>query len=127
MSRAGLLLLMSCSAVVLLANVALRSAMDRTHVKLFSNGLAGVLQELFGLAREPLFLIALCSYGAAMLIWFRLVATEPLSVSYPALAAATFVTVSLAGVLVFGEPLPFLRALGLACIVLGITLAVFAQ
>lgn len=127
MSRAGLLLLTSCSAAVLLANVILRWAMDRTQVKLFSGGLAGLPQDLLSLLREPLFLIALCSYGAAMLIWFRVIATEPLSISYPALAAMTFVAVSLAGVVVFGEPLPLLRGLGLACIVLGITLATLAQ
>jgi multidrug transporter EmrE-like cation transporter len=127
MSKAGLLLLLSCSAVVLAANVLLRWAMDRSHVKLFSDGVAGLPQEILGLAREPLFLLALCSYSAAMLIWFRLVATEPLSVSYPALAALSFVTVSLAGVFVFGEPLPVLRGLGLFCIILGISLTALAQ
>jgi multidrug transporter EmrE-like cation transporter len=127
MSRAGLLLLLSCSAVVLLANVALRWAMDRAQVKVFSDGVAGLPQEILSLVREPLFLLALCCYGAAMLIWFRLVATEPLSVSYPALAAMSFVTVSLAGVFLFGEPLPVLRALGLFCIILGMSLTAFAQ
>jgi multidrug transporter EmrE-like cation transporter len=126
-SRSGILLLISCSGVVLLANVMLRWAMDRTQVKLFSAGIPGLPNEILGLVREPLFLLALCSYAAAMLIWFRLVATEPLSISYPALAAMTFVAVSLAGVLVFGEPLPLLRALGLLCIVLGISLAALAQ
>lgn len=127
MSKAGLLLLTSCSAAVLLANVILRWVMDRTQVKLFSSGLAGLPQDLLSLLREPLFLMALCAYGAAMLIWFRVIATEPLSVSYPTLAAMTFVAVSLAGVLVFGEPLPFLRGLGLVCIILGISLATIAQ
>jgi drug/metabolite transporter (DMT)-like permease len=113
--------------VVLIANVVLRLAMDRSHVKLFSGGLAGLPQEVLALAREPLFLAALLSYGLAMLIWFRLIATEPLSVSYPALAATTFVAVSLAGVLVFGEPLHPLRGVGLLCIILGVALASLGQ
>jgi multidrug transporter EmrE-like cation transporter len=127
MSKTGLLLLVSCSFVVLAANVALRWAMDRSHVRLFSSGLAGLPQEVLSLVREPLFLAALCSYGLAMLIWFRLVATEPLSVSYPALVSISFVAVTLAGVFVFGEPLHLLRGVGLVCIILGVTLATLGQ
>ena len=126
-SKSGLLLLVVCSSVVLLANVALRWAMDRTNVKLFSNGLQGIPREVFLLVKEPFFILAIISYALAMLIWFRLVATEPLSISYPALAAITFVAVSLAGVFLFGEPMHFLRGLGLACIVLGVVLAAVAQ
>jgi multidrug transporter EmrE-like cation transporter len=121
-SRAGLLLLVCCSGVVLLANIVLRAAMDRSQVKLFSGGLGGLPREVLALGLEPRFAMALGSYALAMLIWFRLIATEPLSVAYPALAALSFVAVSLAGVLVFGEPLSLMRAAGLICIVLGVCL-----
>jgi multidrug transporter EmrE-like cation transporter len=121
-SRSGLMLLFCCAGAVLMANVVLRAAMDRSGVKLFSGGLGGLPREVLALGMEPRFAVALVSYGLAMLIWFRLIATEPLSVSYPALVALSFVAVSLAGVVVFGEPLSLLRAAGLACIVLGVCL-----
>ena len=127
MSRSGLFLLFFCASAVLLANVVLRWAMDRSHVKLFSNGIAGLPLEILALIREPFFLAALCCYGIAMLIWFRLIATEPLSVSYPALAATSFVAITLAGVLIFGEPLHLARGVGLFFIILGITLATLGQ
>jgi multidrug transporter EmrE-like cation transporter len=126
-SRSGLLLLFCCSGVVLMANVMLRWAMQRTDVKLFSSGISGLPREILTLGLEPAFLVAFVSYGLAMLIWFRLIATEPLSVSYPALVAISFVAVSLAGVFVFGEPLPLLRGIGLACIILGVALAALGQ
>jgi multidrug transporter EmrE-like cation transporter len=122
-SKIGLLLLVACSGVVLLANVALRWAMDNTGVKLFSGGLLGVPREVFQLVREPAFVLAVACYGLAMLMWFRLIATEPLSISYPALAAVTFVAVSLAGVVVFHEPMNYLRGLGLFFIIIGVILA----
>ena len=122
MSKVGAVWIVGCSLIVVLANVALRFCMDRSSVKLFSSGLAGLANELLALVREPMFYLALASYGCAMLIWFRLIATEPLSVAYPALAAVTFVGVTLAGMLILHEPIVPLRIAGVFVIIVGFVL-----
>jgi multidrug transporter EmrE-like cation transporter len=122
MSKLGTLWIIVCSVTVVLANVALKSSMDRTGVKLFSGGLGGVAEEVAALSREPTFYMALACYAFAMLIWFRLVATEPLSVAYPALVAMTFVGVTLASMLLLHEPAVPRRIAGLVVIIAGLAL-----
>lgn len=122
MSRSGLLWVAACAAIVALANVALRLCMEKSGVKLFSNGIAGIAGEIVGLVREPRFYVAIASYAVAMLIWFRLIATEPLSVAYPALAATSFIGVTVAGFFFLNEPVAVLRLAGIALIVAGLAL-----
>ena len=55
-------------------------------------------------------------------MWFRVVATEPLSVAYPVLVSCTFTLVTAGAVIVFSEPLTLRQMLGLAVILAGIAL-----
>lgn len=114
--------LFGCAAAVVLANVVLRMAIDKSGVKVFSGGIAGIPADIIGLLKTPLFFVAMILYAIAMLIWFRLVAMAPLSVAYPALACLTFVAISLAGVFIFSEPLSLFRVAGLVLMLSGLAL-----
>jgi multidrug transporter EmrE-like cation transporter len=71
---------------------------------------------------EPKFLIGFVLYFMASVVWFRVVATEPLSVAYPLLVSCTFTLVTVGAVIVFSEPLTLRQMLGLAVILAGIAL-----
>ena len=111
MSPLGRSWLIFCSLAVMIANVLLRG-IDRSGVSLFSGGFYGLPRELIKLVGQSPFLISLAFYGAAMLLWFRLVSTEPLSVAYPVLSALTFVAVTAVGTFVFTEPFSVRKAGG---------------
>jgi multidrug transporter EmrE-like cation transporter len=114
--------LLGCAAAVVLANVVLRFAIDKSGVKVFSAGVAGLPGDIFGLLKTPLFFFAMALYAFAMLVWFRLVAIAPLSVAYPALACVTFVAISLAGVFVFSEQFSLFRGIGIVLMLSGLVL-----
>jgi multidrug transporter EmrE-like cation transporter len=59
-------------------------------------------------------------YFLAALIWFRVVATEPLSVAYPILVSLTFSLVTAAAVFILSEPISARKVLGLIVILTGI-------
>jgi undecaprenyl phosphate-alpha-L-ara4N flippase subunit ArnE len=61
-------------------------------------------------------------YAAASVVWFRVVATEPLSVAYPILVSLTFGLVTTGAVLFFGEPLSLRKVIGLLTILGGIVI-----
>jgi multidrug transporter EmrE-like cation transporter len=67
-------------------------------------------------------LAGLLLYGLAFLLTVRIYADYPLSLISPLMAAAIFVLISLAGVLLFGESLGMQKIAGMAVIVLGIGL-----
>jgi multidrug transporter EmrE-like cation transporter len=122
MSPLGWSWLIFCSLAVVIANVLLRIGIDRSGVSLFSGGVYGLPLELINLVGQPLFLVALAFYGVAMLSWFRLVSTEPLSVAYPVLAALTFVAITVVATFLFAEPFSARKAAGLIAIVIGLYL-----
>ena|ERR1043166_8875168 len=86
------------------------------------SGVVDLASQFFGLLLQPLFLIGFLLYFAAALIWFRTIATAPLTVSYPLLVSLTFVTVTLGAVSIWGEPLTASKLIGLGLIIAGITL-----
>ena len=79
-------------------------------------------QTFHTLARSPLFLIGVCLYGLAGLLWFRVLATEQLSIAYPLLVSLTFVLVTCGAILFFGENLTIAKLTGLGLILSGIAL-----
>ena len=120
MSVAGTLWLLGCSLAVVLANVILRISIQRSGVEIFADGLSALPSDIFRLLLEPRFPFAIACYGVAMLIWFRLLATEPLGIVYPMLACLTFVGVSLAGAFAFSESLGPWKIIGLGLMVAGL-------
>jgi undecaprenyl phosphate-alpha-L-ara4N flippase subunit ArnE len=122
MSPIGWSWLLFCTFSVVVGNVLLRVSIGQSGVTLFTSGIYGLPRELIDIFKQPLFFIAVAFYGAAMLSWLRVLATEPLSVAYPVLAALTFVVVTIAGVTLFAEPLGARKVGGLITIVMGLYL-----
>jgi multidrug transporter EmrE-like cation transporter len=63
-----------------------------------------------------------CCIFVAPLVLFRTIAIAPLSVAYPLMVSVTFSAVTTGTVLLWGEPLTLRKLVGLAVILLGITL-----
>jgi len=68
---------------------------------------------------EPVFCVAVVCYGLSMLLWLRLVATEPLSLAYPMLAAVTFFSLTVVSVILLAEPIGLRKIAGLGAIMAG--------
>jgi multidrug transporter EmrE-like cation transporter len=103
------------------ANLLLRSGIIAAGGFAFG-GLAATVRGLVVLFMEPRFLIGFILYFAASVVWFRVVATERLSVAYPLLVSCTFTLVTAGAVVAFGESLTRRQVLGLAVILAGIAL-----
>ena len=68
---------------------------------------------------NPLVILGLAFYGVSLILWMMVLTRENLSFVYPLVAFSYVLTVTLSR-LVLHEPVPSLRWLGLAVIVLGI-------
>jgi drug/metabolite transporter (DMT)-like permease len=84
---------------------------------------AGLVRDLVRLCLQPGFLAGLFFYGAAALVWFRIMSTENLATSYVVLVSATFILVISGSVFFFGEPFTPRKAAGLLVVLAGIYLA----
>ena len=119
MSARGIILVVLCAGIVVVANLALRVGLDRSGVVPFARGIVGLPGDVLTMLLEPVFCLAVILYGFSMLLWLRLVATEPLSLAYPMLAAVTFVSLSVVSIFLLAEPIGLRKAAGLAAIVAG--------
>ena len=121
MSPTGLLLVIVTAALTMVANLLLRAGIDAAGG--FSLGsLATTAASLLKLFMEPKFLVGFVLYFMASVVWFRVVATEPLSVAYPLLVSCTFTLVTARAMVVFSERLSVRQVLGLVVILAGIAL-----
>ena len=96
----------------------LRGGIDRAGG--FGSSLSEVPASILRLAKQPLFLIGFILYGMAALVWFRVIATQPLSTAYPLLVSLTFIFVTLGAVILFQESFTWLKLIGLVIILTGI-------
>jgi multidrug transporter EmrE-like cation transporter len=116
-ARGWILLLVSAGFTVA-ANLLLRSGLDRAGG--FAESLNDLPHAILRLANQPLFDLGFILYGLAALIWFQVIASEPLSMAYPVLVSLTFLFVTLGAVAIFQESLSWRKIIGLAIILLGI-------
>jgi multidrug transporter EmrE-like cation transporter len=103
------------------ANLMLRAGIDAAG-GFAPEGAAELFLALWRLFLQPLFLAGFVVYFLASVVWFRIVATEPLSVAYPLLVSLTFTLVTAGAVVFFHEPLSWQKILGLATILGGIVI-----
>ena len=73
------------------------------------------------------FWVACAFTGAAALFWMKVLASAELSFVYPVLVAASFMFVSVASMILFRESISPVGWLGIALILLGITLLARGQ
>ena len=116
-----MLLVLLTAGLTMLANLLLRAGIDAAG-GFVMNDVVGAVRALVRLFLEPRFTIGFALYAAASVVWFRVVATEPLSLAYPILVSLTFALVTGGAVLLFSEPLSLRKVLGLVVILGGIVL-----
>jgi multidrug transporter EmrE-like cation transporter len=100
------------------SNLMIRSGIDRAGG--FPARMSEVPAALLKLVQQPVFDVGFIFYGITALIWFRVVASEPLSSAYPLLVSLTFLLVTLGAIFFFRETLTWQKIVGLAIILFGI-------
>jgi multidrug transporter EmrE-like cation transporter len=100
------------------ANVLLRGILLRSGGLSFSP--SQLVSQLLGLVLQPAFMAGLICYGTATLVWMLVLSKENLSVSYPLLITLNFLLATLGGVLLFNEPMSWMKAFGFGLILIGI-------
>jgi multidrug transporter EmrE-like cation transporter len=119
MSTTGIFLLLATALLTMAANLLLRAGIDAAGG--FSiDGVGGLVRGLVHLFLQPRFTLGFVLYALASVVWFRVVATEPLSVAYPILVSLTFGLVTAGALIFFGEPLSVRKVVGLVTILGGI-------
>lgn len=120
MSLNGLLLTLLAALITAASNLLLRSGITRGGG--FGVSGHGLFLDLLVLSREPRFSAGVVLYGAAALVWFRVVSTEALSNSYILLVSVTFILVTSGAMVFFGEPLTVRKAAGTILVLIGLSL-----
>jgi undecaprenyl phosphate-alpha-L-ara4N flippase subunit ArnE len=88
---------------------------------LFKLAVRNTYDDPWGFLGDPIFMCALAVYAGATLSWMFVLRAWPITVAYPA-AAAAIVLVLIAGVLLFGEKVSTMQAAGAAAIMTGLIL-----
>jgi len=118
MTPRGWWLVLLSAGLTVAANLMLRMGIDRAGG--FPGRLGGLANALLRLAGQPLFDLGFILYGLAALVWFRIVATELLSIAYPVLVSVTFIFITLGAVALFQEALTWRKVIGLIMILFGV-------
>ena len=120
MTSMGWILVLMSAGLQVSGTLLLRGGIDKAGG--FGSSLAEVPISLFRLASQPLFLVGFILYGLAALVWFRVIATQPLSTAYPLLVSLTFIFVTLGAVILYHESLTWPKIIGLGIILFGVFL-----
>jgi multidrug transporter EmrE-like cation transporter len=121
MSLSGFLLICCTALLTAIANVVLTKGIGSAGGFSF-DGPASLVTGLIRLFLTPLFLVGFLTYFGASIVWFRVLASEPVITAYPFVVAITFLLVTLASGLILGEPTTLMKMLGLVVIVFGIVI-----
>lgn len=119
MALGGLFLVLLSAVLTMSANLMLRAGIDAAGGFSFS-GPAQFFPALIKLFMQPMLVAGFVTYFIASIVWFRVVATQSLSVAYPTLVSLTFILVTAGAVILFGEPVSMRKLAGLAVILAGI-------
>lgn len=124
MTQRGLLLLVAASVCAVAANLILRGSFLRSGQFMLLPG--RLPAEMLALCKRPMFLTGMALYGAAAILWFRVLSTQDLSLSYPLMVSLTFVMVTVGASFFFDEPMTWHKVLGLSVILAGFALAAWS-
>lgn len=97
------------------ANVLLKNGIAR------AGGFHLSVADLLRLARQPEFAGGVLLTGIGAVIWFQVLATQKLSTCYPLFVSLTYFFITLAAFYLLHEKISAQKLVGLAVIVLGIT------
>lgn len=118
MTKQGLVLIVLTAVMTAVGNLMIREGIARAGDVAF--GVATFVQDLLRLARQPLLDLGVILYGTASIVWFKVVSTEKLSISYPLVVAMTFLFVTTGCALWFKEAISYQKILGMILILFGI-------
>lgn len=118
MTFSGLILVIFSALLTVAANLLMRGGILRAGG--FDLDLHAIREPILSLIREPMFLVGVILYGAAAVVWFRVLSFENLSNSYPLLVSLTFALVTLGAVYFFHEQISLQKIVGLLVILVGI-------
>lgn len=118
-SQSGLMIVLVASTVACVGNLLVRAGIGD------AGGFrpSGIVDAGFAFSKlllEPKFSSGMVLYVVSMLIWFRIISTEPLSVAYPIMLSLTVVMVTLGAAFWFDERITLRLALGIAMMLVGI-------
>lgn len=110
---AGSVLLSSASQVML------KFGMSTPGVQSALAGQAEPRRIALAIGASPLVLAGLVSFGLSAVLWLFVLSKIPLSSAYPFVALGIVITV-IAGRVLFGDPMPVAKLIGIALIVAGV-------
>jgi multidrug transporter EmrE-like cation transporter len=116
MSLTSWFLTLLASLAMASASFLLRLSIDRV------GGFYFTTNSILKLVAQPMFLFGLIFYAFSVGCWFKIIASEKLSVAYPLMITLTFALVSLGSVIILKEAFTLVKAIGLLLIVVGIFL-----
>lgn len=114
MTAGSFLFLFLTAVCIAIANLLLRGSLLKSGQK-FSLSLG----EVASLLRQPMFASAVVLVGVASVLWFRILSTDSLTVSYPLLVSFTYVLISLGAMQFFHERVSFQKVTGVGLILIG--------
>jgi multidrug transporter EmrE-like cation transporter len=118
----GLLLLILISLCTVAANLSVRGGILQAGGFVLS--MSRMKNEVLGLCRQPLFDTGMVLYAVAAILWFRVLSTEDLSLSYPLLVSLTFILVTVGGAVFFKEHISLQRVFGIAVMLAGFVVSI---
>ena len=121
MSYTGFLLVLLTAALTMAANLLLRAGIDSSGGFAFA-GTSQFAPAIVKLFKQPLFVLGFIIYIMASIVWFRVVATEPLSLAYPILVSLTFTLVTIGAFFMFSEPMSLRKIIGLGIVLIGVAI-----
>lgn len=120
MTNLGWWLVLLAAGLTMAANLLLRIGVEQAGG--FPGSLTGLSAGLLRLAAQPLFDLGVILYGLAAVVWFRVIASEPLSIAYPLLVSLTFILVMVGAAILFHETITLRKLIGVGIILGGILL-----
>ena len=115
MTLAGFLLVLLTAACMAVANVLMTNGITQ------AGGFSPSISALFSLLRQPKFDAGFLLSGIAALMWFRVLATQKLSTSYPLFVSLTYALITIGAFYFLHEKISAQKLLGLVIIIAGIT------
>jgi multidrug transporter EmrE-like cation transporter len=120
MNLEGILLTTCCAIFTASGNLLMRSGISSAGEYSLAPG--EILNSIFGLAFQPKFLFGFLLYGLAAIIWFRVLASQQISLAYPSFVGLTFILLTGAAAFLLKERLAVSKLIGVALIFAGIVI-----
>jgi multidrug transporter EmrE-like cation transporter len=121
MSLQGLITIVIAATLTSVANLLLRAGITAAG-GFQSTNLIDTAYRFALLLMEPKFAVGFVVYFIAALVWFRVIASEPLSIAYPVMVSLTFLMVTASAAFLFGERITVRLLVGLLLVLGGIAL-----